>query len=232
MKKFSKQYKDSQNKSKWISNKIDKLVSEGKPKNQAIAISNAMWNSRMQIGGSFGGNTGPGDPPSKYNPFGEGYDPFALDNEIKRRLGSVQNSSNRGDPTNQSQKNIQYPDGMNFPSNDPSMYEGAPMAPFENVVDTPQFQSWADKNSGIQPMPTGNREQIQPKSSSANNQNPYNFNRETGESMDFKEKKGEVADTSSANNQNPYNFNEETGRGMDFKEKEGEKGDGTIKDDK
>jgi hypothetical protein len=222
MKKFSKQYKDSQNKSKWISNKIDKLVSEGKPKNQAIAVSNAMWNSRMQVGGSFGGNTGPGDPPSKYNPFGEGYDPFALDNEIKRRLGPVQNSSNRGDPTNQSQKNIQYPDGMNFPSNDPSMYEGAPMAPFENVVDTPQFQSWADKNLGIKPMPTsGKREQIQPMESSMKSQGIEQQGITT-----------EAADTFSKNNQNPYGFNEETGRGMDLKEKEGEKGDGTIKDDK
>jgi hypothetical protein len=222
MKKFSKQYKDSQNKSKWISNKIDKLVSEGKPKNQAIAISNAMWNSRMRIGGSFGGNTGPGDPPSKYNPFGEGYDPFALDNEIKRRLGLVQNSSNRGDPTNQSQKNIQYPDGMNFPSNDPSMYEGAPMAPFENVVDTPQFQSWADKNLGIKPMPTsGKREQIQPMESSMKSQGIEQQGITT-----------EAADTFFKDNQNPYGFNEETGRGMDFKEKEGEKEDDTKEDDK
>jgi hypothetical protein len=222
MKKFSKQYKDSQNKSKWISNKIDKLVSEGKPKNQAIAISNAMWNSRMRIGGSFGGNTGPGDPPSKYNPFGEGYDPFALDNEIKRRLGLVQNSSNRGDPTNQSQKNIQYPDGMNFPSNDPSMYEGAPMAPFENVVDTPQFQSWADKNLGIKPMPTsGKREQIQPMESSMKSQGIEQQGITT-----------EAADTFFKDNQTPYGSNEETGRGMDFKEKEGEKGNGTTEDDK
>lgn len=56
MSKFSKQYKDSQNKSKWISNKIDKLVSEGKPKKQAIAISNAMWNSRKADGGPFYGD--------------------------------------------------------------------------------------------------------------------------------------------------------------------------------
>jgi len=34
------------------------------------------------------------------------------------------------------------------------------MAPFTNVVDTPQFKSWADANLGIKPMPSGNREQV------------------------------------------------------------------------
>jgi len=216
MKKFSKQYKDSQNKSKWISNKIDKLVSEGKPKNQAIAISNAMWNSRMKVGGSFGDNTGPGDPPSKYNSFGEGYDPlaldkqmfgdgydpFALDKEIAKlgmntpNLYGPRRPQNQGNtpPTEQSQKSItnQYPDGMNFPSEDPSMYEGAPMAPFENVVDTPQFKSWADKNLGIKPMSTGNREQIQPMESSMESQGIEQQGITT-----------EAADTFAANNNNP-----------------------------
>jgi len=124
MSKFSKQYKDSQNKSKFISNKIDKLVSEGKPKNQAMAIANAMWNSRMQTGGSFQEGNGPGDPPSKYNPFGEGYDPFALDDEIRRMMGPMQ--SKTPPVQKQSQVGTQYPDGMNFPSNDPTYMKVRP----------------------------------------------------------------------------------------------------------
>lgn len=56
MNKFSKQYKDTQNRSSWITNKIDKLVSEGKPQNQAVAIAHSMWNSRKADGGSFYGD--------------------------------------------------------------------------------------------------------------------------------------------------------------------------------
>ena len=208
MKKFSKQYKDSQNKSKWISNKIDKLVSEGKPKNQAIAISNAMWNSRMQNGGSFGGNTGPKDlpsqdPPSEYNPFGVGYDPYYLNNQTGQAQGTTP---------------------ANFTSDAPSRANNFNTVPVSADIEGYQTPQMDFQNSGIQPMPvqqsmkTQPREQIEPGpllESKGIEQQAMN----TG-----------AADTFFKNNQNPYGFNEETGRGMDFKEKEGEKGDGTNED--
>ena len=137
MKKFSKQYKDSQNKSKWISNKIDKLVSEGKPKNQAIAISNAMWNSRMQNGGSFGGNTGPKDlpsqdPPSEYNPFGVGYDPYYLNNQTGQAQGTTP---------------------ANFTSDAPSRANNFNTVPVSGDIEGYQTPQMDFQNSGIQPMP-------------------------------------------------------------------------------
>lgn len=131
MNKFSKQYKDSQNKSKWISNKIDKLVSEGKPKKQAIAISNAMWNSRKADGGSFYG-----DKPLKKMQDGP-YPTRSMEGVVIPFMPGQEDDDYY----------TQYFEQQKLKMPNQSGIQAATQK--ENVVNTPEFQKWAAENLDV-----------------------------------------------------------------------------------